>query len=133
MKLMSKMSNYLEKKLLDHVLTNTAYTPPTKVYLALFTSDPTDAGSGTEITGGAYARQEITFGAASSPGGTSSTTADIVFPVATANWGIVSHVGIYDASTAGNLLFHGALNTARTINIDNQLVILAGELTVVLD
>ncbi len=130
---MSKMSNYLEKKLLDHVLTNTAYTSPTKVYLALFTSDPTDAGSGTEVTGGAYARQEITFGTASSPGGTSSTTADIVFPVATANWGIVSHVGIYDASTAGNLLFHGALNTARTINIDNQLVILAGELTVVLD
>ena len=130
---MSKMSDYLEKKLLDHVLTNTPYTPPEYVYLALFTSDPTDAGSGKEVTGGAYTRQEISFGAASSPGGTSSTIADLVFPVATANWGTVTHVGIYDAATAGNLLLHGALNTARTINIDNQLVILAGELTVVFD
>ena len=130
---MSKMSDYLEKKLLDHVLKNTPYTPPEYVYLALFTADPTDAGTGTEVTGGAYARQKITFGVASSPGGTASTTADIAFSVATANWGTVTHVGIYDAGTAGNLLFHGALNTARTINIDNQLVILAGELTVILD
>ncbi len=130
---MSKMSDYLEKKLLDHVLRNTAYTPPASVYLALFTTDPTDAGTGTEVTGGAYARQKITFGAASSPGGTASTTADIAFPVATANWGTVTHVGIYDAATAGNLLFHGALNTPRTINIDNQLCILAEELVVILD
>jgi hypothetical protein len=125
------MSDYLENKLLDHVLKNTAYTPPEKVYLALFTSDPTDAGTGTEVAGGAYARQEIAFGAANT--GTSSTTADIAFPIATANWGTVTHVGIYDATTAGNLLLHGALNTARTINVDNQLVFLTGELTVVFD
>lgn len=130
---MSKMSDYLEQKLLDHVLKNTAYAPPAKVYLGLFTADPTDAGTATEVNGGAYARQEIAFGAATNPGGTSSTTADIAFPVATANWGTITHVGIYDAATAGNLLLHGALNTARTINIDNQLVILAGELTVIFD
>lgn len=130
---MSKMSDYLEKKLLDHVLKNTTYESPSKVYLGLFKTDPTDAGSGTEVTGGAYARQELTFAAATSPGGTSSTSADVIFPVATASWGTVTHVGIYDALTGGNLLFHGALNTARTINIDNQLVILAGELTVILD
>ena len=130
---MSKMSDYLEKKLLDHVLTNTPYTPPTSVYLALFTADPTDAGTAAEVTGGAYARQKITFGTASSPGGTSSTTADTAFPVATANWGTVTHVGIYDAETSGNLLLHGASTTAQTINFDNQLVIPAGELTVVFD
>lgn len=128
---MSKMSDFLENKLLNHVLKNTPYTSPVKVYLALFTSDPTDAGTGTEVAGGAYARQEIAFGAANL--GTSSTTADIAFPIATANWGTVTHVGIYDADTTGNLLLHGALNTARTINIDNQLVFLTGELTVVFD
>ncbi len=130
---MSKMSDYLEKKLLDHVLTNAPYTPPASVYLALFISVPTDAGTGTEVTGGDYARQKITFGTATSPSGTSKNIAAINFPVATANWGTVTHVGIYDAATAGNLLFHGALNTPRTINIDNQLCILAEELVVILD
>jgi len=128
---MSKMSDYLEKKLLDHVLTNTAYTPPTDLYIGLFTTDPLDAGTGTEVTGGAYARQKATFGAASAPGGTSTTTADITFPIATTDWGTITHVGVFDDTTGGNLLLHGALETARTINTDNQLIILTGELTVV--
>ncbi len=130
---MSKMSDYLEKKLLDHVLIGTTYAPPTDVYLALFTTDPTDADAGNEVSGGDYARQKLVFDEATAIDGTSSTDTDTIFPIATANWGTVTHVGIYDASTGGNLLFHGALNTARTINIDNQLVILAGELTVILD
>lgn len=130
---MSKMSDYLEKKLLDHVLIGTTYTPPSDIYLALFTSDPTDAGSGIEVSGGDYARQKLVFDEATVVDGTSVTDADTIFPIATANWGTVTHIGIYDALTGGNLLFHGALNTARTINIDNQLVILAGELTVILD
>jgi hypothetical protein len=125
------MSDYLENKLLDHVLKNTAYTPPEKVYLALFTSDPTDAGTGTEVSGGAYTRQEIAFGAASS--GTSSTTADIAFPVATANWGNVTHIGIYDAATAGNLLFHGPLEIVDTILERKQVVFAEGDLTVIFD
>jgi hypothetical protein len=128
---MSKMSDYLEDKLVDHVLRNTAYTPATKVYVGLYTSDPTDAKTGVEVSGGAYARQEAAFDASS--GGATANSADVTFPVATASWGTVTHLGLLDASMAGNLLLHGELNTARTISTDNQLVFLAGEITVTFD
>lgn len=130
---MSKMSDYLEKKLLDHVLRNTPFTSPTKVYLGLFTSNPTDADVGDEVSAGEYERQEISFGAASTPGGASANNEDIMFPIAESNWGTVTHLGIYDAKIGGNLLLHGSLNAARTINIDNQLIVLVGNLTVVFD
>lgn len=128
---MSKMSNYLENKLVNHVLRNTAYTPATTVYVALYTSDPTDANTGAEVSGGAYARQSVAFNASS--GGVTSNSATVTFPVATASWGTVTHLGLMDALTGGNLLLHGALNTARTINTDNQLVFLAGKITVTFD
>jgi hypothetical protein len=124
------MSDYLENKILNAVLRNTAYTSPSQVYIALFTSDPTDAGTGTEVTGGGYARQPITFNAPSN--GQVTNAADILFPVATASWGTVTHIGIYDASTGGNLLFHGALTTSKTISTDDQLKIAAGDITITL-
>lgn len=98
-------SNYLEDKVLNHVLKNTAYTPPATVYAALFTTNPTDANTGTEVTGGSYARQAITFGTVAS--GSVSNSAAITFssvPAAT-----ITHIGVYDASSAGNLLYHAAL------------------------
>ncbi|PLR72329.1 phage tail fiber protein [Bacillus sp. UMB0728] len=128
---MSAISNYLENKLLDHVLKGTAYTPPSTLYVALFTTDPTDAGTGTEVSGGGYTRRTATFNTATN--GSISTNADITFPVATANWGTVTHTAIFDAATGGNLLFHGALTASKTINIDDQLKISSGSLTVNLD
>lgn len=125
------MSNYLENKLLDHTLRNVSYTPPTAVYLALFTSDPGEDKTGTEVSGGAYARKAVTFNAATN--GSVTNSADILFDIATANWGTVSHVAVFDALTAGNMLYYGALTTAKTINSSDQLKIVAGDLSISLD
>lgn len=124
------MSDYLENKILDHIR-GTAYTSPTNLYLALFTSDPGENGAGTEVSGGSYARKIVTFNAAAS--GSMSNSADVLFDVATANWGTISHVAVYDALTAGNLLFSGPLTTAKTINNTDQLKIIAGDLAISLD
>ena len=99
---MSDFSDYLENKILDHVFRNTAYTPPSAVYLGRYTSAPSDAGSGTEVSGGGYARQAITFGAAS--GGAISNTAAVQFTASGGSYGTVTHVGVFDASSAGNML-----------------------------
>lgn len=125
---MAEMSNHLENALINAVLRNTSYTSPTTTYLALYTSDPTDADTGTEITGGSYVRQAITFGAPSN--GTSTNSAAVEFPQATADWGIISHVGIRDAVTSGNLLFHTALDASKTINNGDVFKITAGNLSV---
>lgn len=127
---MAAISNYLEDALINATLRNTAYTSPATVYVALFTSDPTDAGSGTEVSGGSYARQSATFAAPSN--GASSTNADVQFPQATGNWGTITHFGIYDALTTGNLLYHGALTTSKTIETGDVFKIASGNLTVTL-
>lgn len=127
---MAEMSNYLENALINATLRNTSYTSPTTVYLALYTDDPTDADTGTEISGGSYARQAITFGAPSN--GTSTNSAAIEFPAATANWGTITHVGIRDALTSGNLLYHTALDAAKTINNGDIFKILTSNLSVTL-
>lgn len=125
---MAEMGNYLEDALINAVLRNTSYTSPTTTYLALYTSDPTDADTGTEITGGSYVRQAITFGSPSN--GTSTNSAAVEFPQATADWGIISHVAIRDAVTSGNLLFHTALDASKTINNGDVFKITAGNLSV---
>jgi hypothetical protein len=125
---MAEMSNHLENALINAVLRATSYTSPTTTYLALYTSDPTDADTGTEITGGSYVRQSITFGAPSN--GTSTNSAAVEFPQATADWGVISYVGIRDAVTSGNLLFHTALDASKTINNGDVFKITAGNLSV---
>jgi hypothetical protein len=110
---MAEMSNYLENALINGTLRATSYTAPTTTYLALYTNDPTDADTGTEITGGSYVRQAITFSSPS--GGATSNSSAIEFPQATADWGTITHVGIRDAVTSGNLLYHSALDTSKTI------------------
>ena len=127
---MSALSDYAENKLLDHLLAKTSFTMPSNVYLALYTATPSDAGGGTEVSGGTYARQLLVFNSAS--GGASNPTADVVFPIASANWGTISHLGIFDASTAGNLLIWGALTVSKTINTGDQLVIPAADLDLAL-
>jgi hypothetical protein len=125
---MAEMSNYLEGALINAVLRNTSYTSPTTTYLALYTSDPTDADTGTEISGGSYQRQPITFGAPSN--GVSTNSSAIEFPQATADWGIISHVAIRDAVTSGNMLFHTALDASKTINNGDIFKITSGNLSV---
>jgi hypothetical protein len=127
---MAAMSDYLENALINATLRGQAWTAPASVYLGLFTSDPTDAKTGTEVTGGAYARQTITFTAPTN--GASPSSADVLFPIATASWGTVTHIGIFDAATNGNLLFHGVLTNSKTIATNDQLKVAAGDITVTL-
>lgn len=132
----SNLTNYVQTKLLDHVLGLTAYTKPTTVYLALFSSDPTETGiAGTEITGGGYARQAITFSASTNSAGlaTTSNSGAINFPVATANYPApVTHIGIMDAVTAGNMLWYGPLSASKTIAQNDQFQVGATKLSITL-
>ena len=124
------MSNFLENALINATLRNTTYTSVATVYVSLWTSDPTDAGSGTEVSGGSYARTAVTFGAPSN--GASLNSADVTFPTATASWGTVGWIGINDASTSGNLLYHTALDTAKAIDSGDIFKIASGNLSVTL-
>lgn len=128
---MSAMSNYLENEILDHILGTGAYTAPTTVYVALSTGSFGEGNTGTELTGNAYARVSASFGAASS--GTASNDAAIEFTAATGDWGSVSHFGLFDASTGGNLLIHGAFTTAKTIASGDVLKIAVGDLDITAD
>lgn len=114
---MSKMSDYLEAKVLDHVLGTAAYTMPSQVYLALYTSDPGDDDSGDEVAAGnGYARQAVNFNAASGTEPTFATNdGQLLFTASGADWGTISHFGLFDALTDGNLLIHGAFDEPKLI------------------
>jgi hypothetical protein len=127
---MAEISNYLENALVNATLRNTSYTSPTTVYLALYTSDPTDADSGTECSGTAYARQSITFGAPSN--GVTTNSAAIEFPQAGNSWGTITHIGIRDALTTGNLLYHTPLDASKAIATGDVFRIAIGSLSVTL-
>ena len=127
---MAEFSDFLENALINAVLRNTTYTSPATVYVSLYTTDPTDADTGTEVSGGSYARTAVTMGAPSN--GVSTNSADVTFPTATASWGTVTHIGIHDASTSGNLLFHTPLDTAKTIDSGDIFKIASGNLSVTL-
>ena len=124
------MSNYLEDALINVTLRATAYTAPATVYVSLWTSDPTDAGSGTEVSGGSYARTAVTFAAPSN--GVTTNDADVTFPTATASWGVVGWIGINDAASSGNLLYHSPLDTSKTIDSGDIFKISTGNLSVTL-
>lgn len=128
---MSAMSDYLENEILDHILGTGSYTAPAAVYVGLSTGSFADDNSGTELSGSGYARVAATFSAAAS--GTTSNSAAIEFPAATGSWGTVSHFGIFDASSAGNLLIHGAFTASKTIASGDILKISAGDLDVSAD
>lgn len=127
---MAAMSNYLENALINATLRNTAYSSPSTVYVGLFTSDPTDAGTGTEVSGNAYARQAATFGAPSN--GASTISSAIEFPQATGSWGTVTHFGILDNLTSGNLLYHGQLTASKAIDTGDVFKFATSALTVTL-
>jgi len=128
---MAEFTDFMENKIIDHMLRNQSYTPPATVYVALFTTATTDAGGGTEVSGGAYARQAVTLSAAS--GGASENSAEISFPQATADWGTITHVALMDAATGGNMLMHTALDESKTVNNGDTFKINAGDLDVTVD
>lgn len=134
---MSAASDYLENKVLDHVLTATSFTPPTERYLALFTNTSGQAAANLEegiltdeiSTGGTgYDRKTVTFAAANQ--GTSQTNATITFDAAQDNWGTVTHVAVMDAATAGEVLFYGAVTTPKTIETGDTFQVSSGNLTI---
>ena len=125
---MAALSDYAEVELLDHLLGTTAYTMPTTVYMALYTAAPSDAGGGTEISGNNYARQALSFGAAAS--GSAANDAAITFTCTGGDWGTVTHFGIFDAASAGNLLVHGVLTASREILDGDEQVFAIGDVTV---
>ena len=126
---MSAMSDYLEDKLLDHILATTAYTAPSNVYLGLSIASMGENAGGTELSGNGYTRVSVAFDAAS--GGTTDNTAVLDFPACTgSNWGAVAYWSIWDASTGGNMLLHGAFTSAKTIEVNDVLRVAAGDLDI---
>lgn len=127
---MAEISNYLENALINGTIRGTTYTAPSTVYVGLYTSDPTDANTGTEVSGGSYARTAVTFAAPSN--GVTTNNADVTFTQATASWGTVGWIGILDASTSGNLLYHTQLDVAKSIDSGDIFKIATGSLSVTL-
>ena len=131
---MGSYSDYLENKFLDHIFGcgTRNFTPPSDIYVALSTADPTDSGGGlAEPSGGSYARiqtDENDWGTAAS--GALSNAEDILSPVATANWGTITHFALFDAASGGNMLAHGALTASQAIGIGDRLRFAAGDLDV---
>ena len=123
-------TNTFETRVLTWVFTNSSATRPTAWFVALYTGAPNDAGGGTEVSGGAYARQAVTF---SVSGDTATNTGAIEYPTATAGYGTVTHVGIFDASTGGNLIAYAALTASKNIDTGDVLRLPAGDLDVTLD
>ena len=127
---MAAMTDYLENKIIDWLFRGQAFTPPATIHIGLLTAAPSDTGGGTEVSGGSYARVAVSSSlanwagtqaaasttASSGTSGTTSNNGTITFPAPNANWGVVTHVGAYDASTGGNLLFYSALTVSKTIN-----------------
>jgi hypothetical protein len=133
---MAGKTDYLENALLNHVLRNTAYTPAATMYIALFTAAPNDAytsgvPTGTEVSGNNYARVSCAFDAAAS--GATANTSDLTFNTPSGSWGTVTHFGIFDASTVGNLLYWNSLTQSEAVASGNVVKILAGALDVTED
>jgi hypothetical protein len=125
---MSSKSNYLEDAILNHVLRNTALTSPSTVYVGLFTVAAGEGGGQTEVSGNNYSRKAITFAAPS--GGTCTQSGDVLFDVASGNWGTIVGYGIFDASTAGNLLYYSTVTPNKAINTNDQAKIASGTVVV---
>jgi len=141
---MSAMSDFLENKLIDQLFRGQTAPTTTTLYVGLLTAAPSDSGGGTEVSGGSYARASIASSlanwagtqaagstvASSGTGGQTSNNTAITFATPTAGWGTVTHFGIFDASSGGNLLFWGALTIAKTINQADTVTFPAASLSI---
>ena len=123
-------TNFLETEILDHVFAGAAYTAPGTKYLALYTAAPGETGGGTELSGDAYARQSVAF---TTSGATTSNNAAVEFPTATGSWGTVTHVGVYDAASSGNLMCYATLSASKLIETGDVFRVPSGDLDITLN
>jgi len=123
-------TNFLETEILDHVFAGAAYTAPGTHYLGLFTAAPGEAGGGTELSGSAYVRKAVAF---TTSGNTTSNNAAIEFPTATGSWGTVTHVGVFDAASSGNLMAYATLSSSKAIATGDVFRVPSGDLDITLD
>ena len=123
-------TNFLETEILDHVFAGAAYTAPGTHYLGLFTAAPGEAGGGTELSGSAYVRKAVAF---TTSGDTTSNNAAIEFPTATGSWGTVTHVGVFDAATSGNLMAYATLSSSKAIATGDVFRVPSGDLDITLN
>jgi len=130
---MSDMSSYLKVKLLNLTLNGTSYAGMNNPYVSLHTADPTDAGTGTEVSGTGYARVQASFATATGTDASETTDTDTTWSAAgSGGWGTVGWIGLWDASTSGNMIYHTALDASKTIDEGDVFKIVAGNLTVTL-
>ena len=123
-------TNFLETEILDHVFAGAAYTAPSQHYLGLFTAAPGEAGGGTELSGSAYARQTVDF---ATSGATTSNDAAVEFPTATASFGTVTHVAVFDAATSGNMMAYATLASSKAIDTGDVFRVPTGDLDITLN
>ncbi len=129
---MADMSDFLEVALLNSTLNGAAFSAVDNPYISLHTANPTDTGTGTEVSGGSYARVASSFATASGTSGSVVSDADATFPTATAGWGVVGWIGLWDSLSGGNMLYHTALDASKTIDSGDIFKISSGNLTVTL-
>ena len=122
-------TNFLETEILDHVFGGNAYTAPSNLYLGLYTATPSDTGGGTELSGSGYARLAM---AMSVSGNLATNSAAEEFATATGSWGTVTHVGVFDAATSGNLMAYGTLSASKAVATGDVFSIPAGDLDITL-
>lgn len=128
---MSQLSDYAENGIINLFLNNTSFTAVATPYVSLHTANPADDASGTEVSGGSYARvnSASSWPTASGTGGSINNNADINFAEATASWGTVTHFGVWDAASSGNMLFYGSLTSSKTIGSGDTAKFPSGDLT----
>ncbi|WP_342428553.1 hypothetical protein [Paenibacillus sp. FSL L8-0158] len=125
-------SNWWKTACINAALRGTNFIAPQTVYIALYISNPTDADTGQEVSGGGYARRAVTFGAPviADRRAAAASAVDVYFPIATADWGLVTHIGIRTAATGGNLMYHGAVTNPRTVQTNDSLRFMAGRINI---
>ena len=129
---MAGFSDYLENKVLEHVFENSAYTAPSTLFAALFTVAPSDTGGGTEVSGGGYVRKTAAFTVSGTNPTTATNGSAIEYPTATGNYGTVVAVGVFDASSSGNLLAYANLDTSKVVSTGDVFRFNAGDLDITL-
>ena len=129
---MSGFSDYLEDKVLEHVFGGNAFTAPSTLYVALYTVAPSDTGGGTEVSGGGYARQTSTFTVSGTNPTEATNASAIEYAEATANYGTVVAVGVFDALTSGNLLAYSTLDSSKVVSSGDVFRFNAGDLDITL-
>jgi len=123
-------TNFLETEILDHVFAGAAYTAPSTKYIGLFTAAPGETGGGTEVSGNGYTRKSIAF---ATSGATTSNNAAVEFPTATGTWGTITHVGVFDAATSGNLMVYATLTASKTVASGDVFRVPSGDLDITLN